>query len=154
MLDALAAIEAMDNGAHFLRCDVHIHTYGCSKDVKDTLLTPKRIVESAVARRISVISITDHNSVANVQAALDAALPYANQLLVLPGVEVSTDDGHLLCYFPDIDRASRFVGLLDIVEQTATSDGRTRSGMANVAQLARSLLGVTIAAHIDRSPNG
>ena len=92
-------ILALHCGAQFLNVDLHIHSYGASKDVKDLTMTPQAIVDSAVTQNLSVIAITDHNSDRNIAAALSHAQRYADKLLVLPGVEVTTANGHLLVYF-------------------------------------------------------
>ncbi len=93
-------IYVLDNGARFHSVDLHIHSYGASQDVKDSTMT---IVDSAVRQGLIVIAITDHNSNVNVKRAIDYAHEnYTGQILVLPGVEVTTAHGHLLAYFaPD-----------------------------------------------------
>ena len=46
---------------------------------------------------ISIISITDHNEIGNIPAALIYA---ANKsILVIPGVELSTSQGYFIMYF-------------------------------------------------------
>ena len=64
-------------------------------------MTPEAVVDSAVRQKLSVIAITDHNNNSNVQRAIDHARSHshAGQILVLPGVEVTTAHGHLLVYF-------------------------------------------------------
>lgn len=96
----LKDIQQFPNGAGFHTADLHIHSFGGSADVKDSGMSVEAIVDHAVAAGISLISITDHNSDKNLQAALDYAQKYAGQLLVLPGVEITTSNGHLLAYFP------------------------------------------------------
>src|ERR1700709_1239163 len=99
----LKELLALDNGARFHNVDLHIHSHGASHDVKDITMTPEAIVDSAVKQGLSVIAITDHNSNKNVDLAIARAHEkYAGQILVLPGVEVTTAHGHLLAYFaPD-----------------------------------------------------
>ena len=78
----------LDNGARFHNVDLHIHSYGASHDVKDMMMTPEAIVDSAVRQGLSVIAITDHNSNVNVQrAVVHAQDNYTGQILVLLGVE-------------------------------------------------------------------
>ncbi|PYV79371.1 MAG: hypothetical protein DMG96_04305 [Acidobacteria bacterium] len=86
----LKDIQQFPNGAGFHTADLHIHSFGGSADVKDSGMSVEAIVDHAVAAGISLISITDHNSDKNLQAALDYAQKYAGQLLVLPGVEITT----------------------------------------------------------------
>jgi hypothetical protein len=65
----LDEIVAQSNGAHFLRADLHIHSYGGhgSYDVKDLSMTPEGIVDAAISENLKVVSIADHNAVGNVQ---------------------------------------------------------------------------------------
>lgn len=76
------------------RIDLHIHSCYSS----DGELTPSEIVALAKAQNMSLISITDHNSVRAVPEALAAA----GGLTVLPGVELDCTYGgkgfHLLGY--------------------------------------------------------
>ena len=83
-------ISAQSNGAHFLRADLHIHSYGKggSYDVKDAGMTPQAIVDSAIAENLQVIAITDHNVIGNVRAAVEHTGD--KDILVVPGVELST----------------------------------------------------------------
>ena len=57
----------MTKGARFLRADLHIHSYGefGSYDVKDATMTPEAIVDTAIAKGLKIISITDHNEIFN-----------------------------------------------------------------------------------------
>jgi predicted metal-dependent phosphoesterase TrpH len=57
----------MAAGAKFVRADLHIHSYGeyGSFDVNDTSMTPEAIVDTAIEKGLSIISITDHNKIRN-----------------------------------------------------------------------------------------
>lgn len=66
----------MSQGALFYRADLHIHSFGMgmgSYDVKDTTNTPSAIVDTAIAKGLKVISITDHNEILNSMAAVQYA---------------------------------------------------------------------------------
>lgn len=66
----------MSQGALFYRADFHIHSFGMgmgSYDVKDTTNTPSAIVDTAIAKGLKVISITDHNEILNSMAAVQYA---------------------------------------------------------------------------------
>ena len=69
-----------------MRADLHIHSFGASHDVRDTTMTPTAIVATAIQEQLALISITDHNDITNVQAAINAAKGSA--LTVIPGVEL------------------------------------------------------------------
>jgi ABC-type phosphate transport system ATPase subunit len=150
-------IQLLDNGARFLNVDLHIHSYGGSHDVKDPTMTPEAIVDSAVRQSLSIIAITDHNSDINVQRVIDYAQEnYAGQILVLPGVEVTTAHGHLLAYFaPDrIADLTRFLSRLDLVGEMGADNTRTTKSMSDTIAEVEKLSGICIAAHIDREKTG
>jgi len=120
-------------------------------------MTPAAIVDSAVRQGLSVIAITDHNSAANVQTAIDyARQQHGSRLLVLAGVEVTTSHGHLLAYFsPDrVDDLGRFLLRLDLVGEPGADNTHTAKSMADTIAEADRLGGVCVAAHIDRVRTG
>jgi len=77
------------------RIDLHLHTT-CS----DGTLSPAESVEEARRRGLSMIAITDHDTLAGIAPALRAAA--GKPLRVIPGVELNTDyqeqEVHLLGY--------------------------------------------------------
>ncbi|HEV2736662.1 MAG TPA: PHP domain-containing protein [Longimicrobiaceae bacterium] len=108
------------------RIDLHIHSRA-----SDGHLAPTAVVDAAVAGRLDVIALTDHDTVAGVREACEAARE--RPIRVIPGIEVSTRHAdaeiHVLGYFVDpgspalvrhgeaardrrIDRARRMVGRL------------------------------------------
>lgn len=98
--------------------DLHIHS-----TASDGTLTPEAIVADAAARGLSVIAISDHDTVAGVRPALVAArdLPDSDTApTVIPAVELSTQQGaheaHILGYFIDLDDAG-LLAQLDLVQQ-------------------------------------
>lgn len=115
-MSLLQEIQIESNGAQFRRADLHIHSFGedGSYDVKDDTMTPENIVDTAIAERLDVIAITDHNQIANVRSAVRHA--EGKGLLVVPGVELSTPQGHLLVYFETVDQLQRFFGKLKITD--------------------------------------
>jgi 3',5'-nucleoside bisphosphate phosphatase len=83
--------------------DLHLHTT-CS----DGQETPEELVETARKAGYTIISITDHDTVAGIPQALDAAR--GTSLEIIPGIELSavdtTDDVHILGYFVDYEDAA------------------------------------------------
>lgn len=71
-----------------LTCDLHVHT-SYSKDGESSV---EEILRRAEELGLDVIAITDHDSVDGAKRAL--AIP--SPVLVIPGIEVSTRQGHLL----------------------------------------------------------
>ncbi len=85
-----------------LAYDLHIHT--ALSPCADDDMTPNNIVNMSILKGLDVIAVTDHNSCRNVRACLSCA--ENRQLLVIPGMEVETaEEIHVICLFPDIDRA-------------------------------------------------
>ncbi len=109
-----AAIAQHSNGALFRRADLHIHSYGDvgSYDVDDPAMTPEAIVDTAINDGLHVIAITDHNQVGNVWRGVKHA--EGKDILVVPGVELSTPQGHLLVYCPTPALLESFYGKLNV----------------------------------------
>ncbi len=97
-----------NNGAKFYKADLHIHSFGeeGSFDVTDSTMTPENIVDTAIGKGLSIISITDHNEDRNVKRAIKHA--EGKDILVIPGIEVSTLQGHLLLYFEKYEELKNF----------------------------------------------
>ena len=73
--------------------DLHIHTtYSW-----DGTASVSAVLKTAVARGLSVVAITDHNEIEGAREALELAPAYGMD--VVPGMEISTADGHLLALF-------------------------------------------------------
>ena len=80
------------------RFDLHLHTYYSS----DGCASPEAMIAAAKKRGLSGIAITDHNTCDAVEHLARRGLIRADGasvdgFLIIPGVEVSTADGHLLC---------------------------------------------------------
>jgi ABC-type lipoprotein export system ATPase subunit/histidinol phosphatase-like PHP family hydrolase len=138
-------IAALSDGAKFVRADLHIHSYGegGSYDVGDTQMTPQNIIDLAIAEGIKVISITDHNEINNVKIAQDYAI--GKDIYVIPGVELSTTDGHLLIYMPDFNSLRNFYGQL-----TTTPDKKMcNHTFPQCLDIASRYGGFGVAAHIE-----
>ncbi len=141
-------ITDLPNGAHFYRADLHIHSFGASHDVRDANMTPERIVAQALTEELQVIAITDHNSIANVDAAIQAAVAQGGKVYVVPGVELSTSHGHLLCYLPDLPALQKFFSHLEILDPTKQTS-RPRQTMQECLDLLEKFGGFGVLAHID-----
>jgi hypothetical protein len=84
-----------------MEVDLHLHT-----TASDGRLTPEEVVQAAAEKGLTIIAITDHDSVEGVSSAIEAARPFPS-LTVIPGVEINTDvpDGavHILGYLMDYE---------------------------------------------------
>ena len=135
----------MSKGALFYKADLHIHSYGVgtgSYDVTDTMNTPQAIVDLAISKGLKVISITDHNQWLNSMAAVQYA--YGKDILVVPGIEVSTTQGHLLIYFETIDLLQQFYGTLTFNAEKSLCN----QSIVECLQKAEQLGGIGVLAHI------
>ena len=145
-MSGLAQILDLPRGAKFHRADMHIHSFGASHDVIDATMTPEAIVETAVAQGLGVIAITDHNEISSVPAAQEAA--EGKELFVVPGVELSTPQGHLLTYLPTLEALQSFHGRLDIVDR-GNQTSRCQNNMVDCLNQVQTLGGFGVLAHVD-----
>ena len=74
-------------GRRWLACDFHSHTVH-----SDGVLTPAALACLAAGRGLDVLAVTDHNGIAH-HAELPGAAAWAG-IALLPGQEVTTDEGH------------------------------------------------------------
>ena len=138
-------IKQHSNGAQFRRADLHIHSYGegGSYDVSDASMSPEAIVDASVQENLQVIAITDHNAVGNVSRAVKHAM--GKPILVVPGVELSTPQGHFLVYCPTPEKLVGFFGKLDISTDRKTCNNT----IPQCLQYADQFDGFGICAHIE-----
>ena len=70
-----------------IKADLHVHTTYS----KDSLITPKDLIFYAKKRGLNAVAVTDHNQ-------LEGAYKIAKEtdFLVIPGMEVSSSDGHIV----------------------------------------------------------
>lgn len=91
------------------RCDLHVHT--CLSPCADLGTFPSAVVGRALAEKLDVIAICDHNASENVPHAIRAAR--GSGLTVLPGMEMtSREEVHLLAIFdtlPALQKLQEFV---------------------------------------------
>jgi ABC-type lipoprotein export system ATPase subunit/histidinol phosphatase-like PHP family hydrolase len=141
----MIVFDGINSGADFIRADLHIHSYGDggSFDVVDATMTPEAIVDTAIAKGLSVIAITDHNEVLNVGRAIEHAK--GKNILVIPGIEVSTTQGHLLVYFDAFSELRNFYGKLIVIDDKK----RCNNGIVECLNFAEQYGGIGILAHIE-----
>ncbi len=82
------------------KIDLHTHTH-----YSDGIYSPVELVKKAYQRGISILSITDHDSINGIKEARTCAREFGIEIIT--GLEISTDlddkEIHLLAYFIDID---------------------------------------------------
>jgi len=72
-----------------LRCDLHIHTVSSP----DGHCTVESVIKMAKERGLDAVAITDHDTTASASKAVSLK---DSPVLIIPGIEVSTADGHIL----------------------------------------------------------
>jgi predicted metal-dependent phosphoesterase TrpH len=75
--------------SHMLKVDMHIHS--CFSN--DGMGTPQDLIKSLKKRGLQGMALTDHNTMSGYRT-VQQVVP--NDFLVIPSVEISTADGHLL----------------------------------------------------------
>ncbi len=106
-----------------LKADLHIHS-----NHSDGKSSVKEIIKVAVERKLDIISITDHNTVNGSLEALEIVREENLPIVILPGIEISTAQGHLLAF-------------------GVTKDVEAGIEMGEAVQIVRELGGVTSLAH-------
>lgn len=149
-MTVLESIHEQPVGATFFRADLHIHCYGGSHDVTDLGMTAEAIVAMAIQESLALVAVTDHNEICNVERALAAAANTA--LIVIPAIELSTPQGHLLCYFKTLQNLRRFHGQLSLVD-SGLPTSRCQQSILECLNFVQALEGFCVLAHVD-SPAG
>lgn len=72
-----------------IKLDLHLH----SEFSEDGIGSPKELIKNLKKRGLQGMSITDHNSIEGSLRALKIA---PKDFIVIPGVEISTKDGHMI----------------------------------------------------------
>ena len=109
-------------------------------------MTPDNIVKAAISEGLHVIALTDHNDISNVQATIKAA--DSKGILAIPGVELSTPQGHLLCYLPRFEALQTFFAKIKVVDH-GKANSRCQNAMLESLTLLESLGGFGVMAHVD-----
>ena len=102
--------------------DFHIHS--ALSPCADDDMTPLNIAAAASLKGLNAIAVSDHNSVKNVEAAMECGKDF--NLIVIPAMEVQTsEDIHLLALF------ERYEDLLAFDQSLIKTKIRTRRGFGN-----------------------
>ena len=94
-----------------IKADLHVHT--CLSPCSSLDMSPREVVNAALAKGLDLIGVCDHNSAENVLAVKKAGS--RNGLMVLGGMEVaSSEEAHILVFFDDDDD---LLGFQDFIYQ-------------------------------------
>lgn len=152
--------------------DLHIHS--ALSPCGDNDMTVNNIVNMSIIKGLDIIAITDHNSCGNIEAAIKVA---GDNILIIPGMEIETSEEiHVVSYFPDIESAKEaekivkanmpkiknnpeIYGNQYFMDENDEITGEeenllvtaTNLDIYSVFDLVKSVGGVAVPAHIDRS---
>ena len=154
-IDVITATRQSSSGARFIKCALQVnpHHYAGTFRGQESDATPidyaKAIVAKAAELEVSVLAITDHNSVSGIAHFRHAAAD--RQITIFPGFELSSSEGiHILCIYPPDtleERLGRFLGEFGIRSTEPSSDPSSEP-FEEVLQKVREQGGITIAAHV------
>lgn len=170
-MDILIAGREISDQIRGFRCDLHIHT--CLSPCGELEMSPRAIIEKALAAKLDLIAICDHNASENIRFVMKAA--EGTPLKVLPGMEItSSEEVHLLALFdtltnlqyvqdivydhlPGMNREEIF-GCQAIVNHRDEVEGfndrfllgATKLSLPDIIRHVHLYNGLAIAAHIDR----
>ncbi len=156
--------------------DLHIHS--CLSPCGSDDMTPANLCGMAMLKGLQMIALTDHNTARNLPAAEKIAAAYG--LLLVPAIEITTsEEVHMLGYFPDVQTAVDFGAMLKthlppkknkpaffgeqlvmneddevIDHEDALLIGATDLSLEDCAAKVREVGGVPVPAHINRGSNG
>jgi AAA domain-containing protein/PHP domain-containing protein len=143
-----------DGPARFWAVDLHVHT-PASRDVDVRTYgatEPRQIVDAAIAAGLRAIAVTDHNTAGWCDKIAEAARD--TDLVVLPGVELSTTEGHLLGIWEEGTPGQVIEDVLVELGIPRADHGdlhkALRTGFAATAKIIDARSGLAIAAHADR----
>ena len=155
------------------RYDLHIHS--ALSPCAENEMTPVTIVGNAALIGLDFVAIADHNATSHVPLAVRAGKEFG--VKVVPAVEIQTsEDIHLLCLFRDCDSLETFAGRIpfsqrknreelfgeqlffDEDDNVVGKEERMLLDSADIScdevyELALSLGGIAVPAHIDRDAN-
>jgi hypothetical protein len=153
-------IKADEN--HYKRIDLHVHTPKslCYEDhvtsIANFRTSPLEIVEAAISAGLDAIAITDHNTAEGIEEIKNAAKSL--KLTVFPGIELSTEEGHVLAIFENDTPSNELRHLLRYLgfrkNQLGDAFYKASLPFSKVCDVVANHGGIAIAAHVDRNPSG
>ena len=87
-----STVKISNYGTASITPDLHVHT-NYSHDGHDSVA---KIIESAIAQKLDGIAICDHDTMDGSYAAQEYVADHNQDLIIIPGIEVTTSKGHLL----------------------------------------------------------
>jgi hypothetical protein len=142
----------MNTWARFWQVDFHVHTPGSADADEKHYGTAHDIVRAALDAGLDAIVVADHNTADWCDRMATAA--GGTPLIVLPGVEVSTTEGHLLGVWEEGTSSAVIEDLLIALGISRPSFGKldiaTTHGFSQVAEDIAKAGGLAIPAHVEK----
>ena len=91
-------LRASEGVSMWRKCDLHRHTTPDSAGEFD--FDPRDFVQRCVRDGLDVVAVTDHDRTDRIDAVVQEAADH--DVIVVPGVEISTDRGHVLALSPGV----------------------------------------------------
>jgi len=154
-----------------IKADLHIHS--CLSPCSDWDMSPKKIVQKSLEKRLDLIAICDHNTAENVTATLREG--ERQGIAVLPGMEIcSKEEVHLVTLFKKIDDSLKMQEyvyahlpgknqpevfghqvIADEYDQVLGENprlliGATQLSLAEITNKVHHIGGICISSHVDR----
>ena len=94
-----------------------LHVHSTHSDGRDSV---KKLLKRAIELGINVLSVTDHDTINGSLEAMEIAEEELLPVKVLPGVELTTDKGHLLIYGvkEDFDKGMPFEEAVELARKS------------------------------------
>ena len=108
--------------------DLHVHT-NYSHDGRDPV---EAVVQSALAQKLDGIAICDHNTLAGSLAARRYVAAAQLELVIIPGIEVSTAQGHILVLGLD-EAIEQGLSVAETIERARQQERETKCPVAIIA---------------------
>jgi energy-coupling factor transporter ATP-binding protein EcfA2 len=148
MGDVEPGSEPVGVGAAFVRADLHGHTHQDSDS--DPSPDLDGYIDAAVGSGIAMLAVTDHSSVRFVRDAIKAA--EGKDLMLIPGIEISTHDGHLLGLFApeNVEALEALASTENLrLKSISQTDRRSDRALIDLVNEIDSRGGLAIPAHVD-----
>ena len=153
--DTIAATRRSSSGARFLKCALQVNphhyagTFRGQESDGTSIDYAKAIIARAADLGVSVLAITDHNSVSSIHEFRAAA--EGHRITIFPGFEVASSEGiHMLCIYPPEtakETLERFLGEFGIRSPEPSSDLSSES-FDQILQKVKEQGGINVAAHV------
>jgi predicted metal-dependent phosphoesterase TrpH len=145
-------MNAPSSGAKFFKSDLHTHT-PASTDFVDAAASPDQIIEAAQKAGIEILAITDHNATDWIDRVRAAAK--GSSVTIVPGVEITTPEGHILALFEPNADVTKITDLLITIGIPREKHGREEAvselHVEAVISEVRKAGGLAIAAHANEN---